>query len=398
MADQYDELLTTEEAAARLGVKPATLYAYVSRGVLRSRRRDGRTSLFAADEIERLARTRRRAEPELVIASAITLIHPDGHRYRGHRAASLAETRTFEQVAELLWTGALPKETAWQAAPAALAAARRAQTGLARDVLPLERLALVTAAIATTDPLRHDTSAESVRVAARSLLPALVLSLPRRGDAAGATFAEQLWPALTSARPRRELVRVVNAALVLLADHELAASALAARVAASMRAHPYAVVEAALGAMQAPLHGAASLPLEELLAAIERPEDASRAIGDQLRRGGKLIGFGHPLYPKGDPRAAALLRLLRRAAPGSRALAVVEAVLRSARTRGLGPPNSDFALAALTRVAGFAPGAGEAIFALGRTAGWIAHALEEYEQRSRLRLRAAYVGPLTARG
>jgi citrate synthase len=168
---------------------------------------------------------------------------------------------------------------------------------------------------------------------------------------------------------------------------------MAARVAASVRADPYAVAAVGLATVSGSLHGGASLAVEALLAEVERPEQAARAVGQRLRRGERLRGFGHPLYPDGDPRAAYLLDRLRRAAGGSPRLAVVDALVEATRRRGLPPPNVDLALAALGHVAGMARGAGEAIFAVARVAGWLAHALEEYERATPIRLRAVYTGP-----
>jgi citrate synthase len=181
---------------------------------------------------------------------------------------------------------------------------------------------------------------------------------------------------------------------------------MAARVAASVRADPYAVVSAGLAAASGSLHGGASLAVEALLAEIDRPvaarpaaasrrvkERAGQLLGERLRRGERLRGFGHPLYPDGDPRAAHLLARLRQAAAGSPRMAVVDALLAATRRRGLPPPNVDLALAALGHVAGMTRGAGEAIFAVGRAAGWLAHALEEYERATPIRLRAVYTGP-----
>ena len=186
---------------------------------------------------------------------------------------------------------------------------------------------------------------------------------------------------------------MVDAALVLLADHELAASTVAARVAASVRADPYAVVSAGLAAVSGTLHGGASLGIEDLLREIDRPDRAASVVGPRLRRGERLRGFGHRLYPAGDPRARVLLDRLRAAAAGSPRLEVVEALLETTTGRGLPEPTVDLALAALAHVTAMTRGAGEAIFAIARTAGWIAHALEEYDRNTPIRPRAIYTGP-----
>jgi citrate synthase len=298
---------------------------------------------------------------------------------------------------------------------------RAAQAALPAGTLPLERLQVIVPAMAATDALRLQLDPSAVRAAARSLIAGMVDCLPApsgSGSApagqtlatpsaqapstpsvpsgSGASIAGRLWSRLCDRRPAPELLRALSAALVLLADHELAASTLAARVAASVRADPYAVVGTGLGAMSGVLHGGASLGVETLLAAARGPQDVPRVVGELLRRGEKVPGFGHLVYRGGDPRAAVLLGLVRRAAPKSVQLAVAEAVLAEVRRKSLPEPSIDFAVATLTRVAGMVTGAGEAIFAVSRTAGWIAHALEAYAggaaQRP-LRLRAVYTGP-----
>src|SRR5262249_40105101 len=148
------------------------------------------------------------------------------------------------------------------------------------------------------------------------------------------------------------LLRALSAALVLLADHELAASTLAARAAASVRADPYAVVATGLGAVGGALHGGSSLGAETLLASARGPADVPRVVAELLRRGEKVPGFGHFVYKTGDPRAIALFDLIRRAAPKSAQLAMAKAVIDSVRRKSLPEPNIDFALATLARVTG----------------------------------------------
>ena len=416
------DFLTAAEAARRLGVKPATLYAYVSRGVLsRVRAPDGRASLFGAEEVERLARRGRPRRPagvaDITVESAITEITGDSRRFRGLDATRLAVSRTFEEVAELLWTGEFRSaREPWRARPAALAAGRAAQAALPGGTLPLERLQVIVPAMAATDPLRLQLERPAVLATGRSLIVGMVdclpspttwvtpnptdpVSPPDTSVSAGQDepIAERLWSRLCDQRASPGLLRALSAALVLLADHELAASTLAARVAASVRADPYAVAGTGLGAMSGALHGGASLGAETLIAAASGPDDVPRVVAELLRRGEKVPGFGHLVYRGGDPRAVVLLDLVRRAAPKSGQLAVAEAMLAEIRQKCLPAPNIDFALATLTGVAGMVRGAGEAIFAVARTAGWIAHALEAYIGRP-LRPRAVYTGMPAADG
>jgi citrate synthase len=426
------EFLTAAQAAQRLGVKPATLYAYVSRGVLRrDHAADGRSSLFDSEEVEQLARRGRPRRPagvaDITVESAITEIIGDRLRYRGLDVIRLATSRTFEDVAELLWTGEFPPfppahapgrgagtghapgqsptPAPWRATPSALAAGRGAQAALPAGTLPLERFQVIVPAMAATDPLRLQLDPAAVIAAGRSIIAGLVDCLPPAAsdyptsdypstDYPGTDYpiADRLWPRLCDRRASPALRRALSAALVLLADHELAASTLAARAAASVRADPYAVVATGLGAVGGALHGGASLGAEAMLAAAAGPDDVPRVVGELLRRGEKVPGFGHFVYRTGDPRAVLLFDLVRRAAPKSGQLAVAEAVLAEVRRKSLPEPNIDFAIATLARVAGMVRGSGEAVFAVARTAGWIAHALEAYTGPGPLRPRAVYTG------
>ncbi len=395
------EWIGAAEAAQRLGVKQASLYSYVSRGVLTSRKAEGsRTSLFSATEVEGLARRGRpRRAPgaaELVIETELTEITGDHLRYRGRDAIGLARARSFEEVAGLLWTGSLdePGES-WQATEAAVAAGSAAQAALPAGTLPLERLQVIVPALAAADPLRLHLDTPAVIAAGRCLIAGMADCLPAVqtvGTATGGTIAERLVPRLCPADPGPGLVGALRAALVLLADHELAASTLAARVAASVRADPYAVVATGLGAVGGALHGGASFGAEVMLRSAAGPAEAGRVVGDLLRRGERIPGFGHFVYRGRDPRAAALMDLLREAAPRSERLAVADAVMAEVRRRSLPEPNIDFALAVLATMGGMIPGAGEAVFAVARAAGWLAHALEEYARNIPIRPRGIYTG------
>jgi citrate synthase len=411
------------EAADRLGIKPASLYAYVSRGVLTRRRAsDGRASMFDADEVEELARKGKPRRPvlgtgprprsadwshraELVIETAITEITDSALHYRGLDAIELARHRSFEDVAVLLWTGELPAggpdAAQWQATPEALSVGAAAQAALPASTLPLERLQVIVPALAATDQLRLHLDRPAVMAAGRALIAGMagaLASAPGQPPQAGgeSPIAARLAARLCTEPVPAGLTDVVGVALVLLADHELAASTLAARVAASMRADPYAVVATGLGAMGGAVHAGAALGAELMLASAASPDDVPRVVGDLLRRGERLPGFGHFVYKDGDPRANLLLEIIASYAADSPRLAVASAVIAEVRRRSLPEPNIEFALATLASVAGMVRGAGEAIFAVARTAGWLAHALEEYERNVPIRPRGVYVGPLPA--
>lgn len=436
------EWIGAGEAARRLGIKQATLYSYVSRGVLRRRAgQDGRTSLFDAGEVESLARRGRPRLPgagEFVIESALTEITSERTCYRGLDITALAARYELEDVAWLLWTGELTgrERGSWRAAEAALLAGRAAQAALPPGTLPLERFGVIVPALAAADPLRLQLDPPAVIAAGQAVMAGLVDCLPAPSPAGdshsgaagdghagtaggpgaaadgqaggggaarvgadsgspggGASLTDRLWPKLCPGPPDEGLKGALRAALVLLADHELAASTFAARVAASVRADPYAVVATGLGAAGGALHGGASLGVEAMLAAAAGPQDVTRVVGSLLRRGERIPGFGHFVYRAGDPRAAFLLAEIRARAPVSPRLEVADALVREVVGRGLPTPNIDFALAVLASVAGMVAGAAEAVFAVARTAGWIGHALEEYARHAPLRPRARYTGP-----
>jgi citrate synthase len=400
-------LLTAQEAADRLGVKPSTLYAYVSRGLVRRRRSPDGRSLFAPADVDRLAGRGRRDRPqvpatELRIESALTAIEDDAIFYRGEDVFALARGHAFEEVARFLWTGGLAESRPWRSGPEIRQAAARVQAAVPPTALPLDRLRVALAALAPLDPLRYETGQAAVVVTGQRLIAAMVDSLPgARGEppplrvrsdrTVEESIAARLWGGLTPAAPLPGAVETLNAALVLVADHELSVSTLAARMAASIAADPYAVVAVGLSALGGAMQAVASLAAEDLLDEVT-PDQAAAAIGDRLRRGDRLPGFGHRLYPGGDPRAPALLERIRAIWRGDSRLARIDAVLAATGERGLPAPNVDFMLASLVHVSGMRRGASEAIFGVARTAGWLAHAMEEYERGTSIRPRAIYVG------
>jgi len=383
--------ITTAEAAARLGVTKETIYAYVSRGFLKSHLGDdGRSSLFDAGEIAAFrARAGRRREPrDLATAIVSSLTHIDDHRIaiRGRDVCEAARAGTpFESMAATLWQADdLPLQ--WRIPPDVAEQCAGVQRA-AKDAPLFERLQLNLTVASATDMLRDDLRPAAVAHAAARAIATMVDGLPLEGTAPAAQprLADRLWPRLTTTRSNAKWRHALNAALVLLADHDLAASTVAARVAASTRAHPYAVIAAGLGTLRGPLHGAASHDVVALLRDAER-RGATVAIGDALRAGRGLTGWGHFLYPDGDPRATTLFDLAAEATTDRATLATVEDVGAIMADRLGQPPNIDYALAAFAVLANLRADATSAVFAIARSAGWIGHALEEYEE-SPLRFR-----------
>lgn len=396
--------LTTKETAEFLGVKPETVYAYVSRGLLSSRREPGsRASTFDAREVTALAQRNRREAAatsasgvDLSVRTGITLIEEDRYYFRGVDATELTARHSFEEVAEWLWTGRLVPGASFTAPESTVDAARRTVNALPAHASPTDRLRAAAIAASAEDPLRFDLSEESVLGAGRVLIPTLVGALPpvRLDQRDDGPLAHRLWHRLTGRPADDASVRVLDTALGLLADHDLAASTLAVRVAASARAHAYAAVSAGLGALEGPLHGAASGLAHRLLLEVLDHGTAGPVIAAELRAGRRVPGLGHRLYPGEDPRAQALFGLLEQLPAAEPALlAARDIVATTARNTPL-HANVDLALAVFTASSGMPDTAGETVFAVARTAGWIAHALEEYGERPlRMRPSGQYVGP-----
>lgn len=376
--------LSADEAAERLGVKRATLYAYVARGHLTglgASRSGGH--VYAEDDVERL-RSRAAARKghagaasgalrfgEPVLSSSITRIDPRGPAYRGVLATQLVdERRPFEVALELL-VGPLGRSVG--APPRVLAAALRRTRDSTLGPSPLAVFSvLATHRASANDP------ATLIRWTA-------AFTGSGRATHESASIAEALRASFhLSDRPT--VVEALDAALVLLADHELNASAFTCRVAASTGAPAKVAVLAGLAALAGPRHGEACLDALEMLRTSSHPLTLLRA------RGTAISGFGHPLYPDGDPRAIRLLSIVRTLAPRSKLQARLRAFDVAAKSLGL-RPNVDLALAALTLALRAPQALGPTLFAIGRMAGLFAHALEQGAQGVLLRPRARYVGP-----
>ncbi|MCB0989701.1 MAG: citrate synthase [Acidimicrobiales bacterium] len=390
-------LISSREAAERLGVKVETLYAYVSRGLIKAHHVQGlRGSRFHPGDVDTLAQRGRRATKRspLAVESAITRIDDGSFAYRGHDPLTLLGQFRFENVAALLWDVEdwqladpwMPRSVAARSAADALALLPAAAS-------PLQSITVASAVVAAHDELRADLSPASVRTTASRMIASIVTAL---GVASGATAVDMTMAArlaaATGAESTKAALAALDAALILLADHELAASTMAARTAAAFRADPHAVVAAGLGALAGAWHGGASGAAEKLLREVLSGVSVERAVADRVSGGGRVPGLGQFLYPLGDPRAPALFAAARRAAPGSAVHGVIDELLIVCDERGYPPPNVDLGLAALSVGLDLVQGSGEAIFAVARMAGWVAHAMEEYASPSDLRPRAVYVG------
>jgi citrate synthase len=374
--DRVTRYVGATEAARLLGIQKATLYAYVSRGLIGRRVAvDGRTSLYAVDDVESLAgRVRKReAEPrpslDVQIVTGVTTLDESGVRYLGRDVATLSRAHTYEQVAELLWTGAVGTEPTWgPPAPDDLATAVAITGAVGARGVP----ALI--AVASALAVRHP--ADDPAAAARRLIgvaPAVVSRQPVEAIPWGAGIGARL-AAAWQADPPPELARTLDRALVLLADHELATSTLAVRVAGSTWPGPYLAYAAGLAAIHGPYHGGAARSVHELFVECER-EGAAPVVMRRLQSRERLPGFGHKIYVGDDPR----LELVRALPDPSGRIDVVDDLLAETGVRMTKRPNVDLGLGALTFVAGL-PDDIEP-FAVARLAGFAAHLQEEMEER-----------------
>ena len=389
--------ISAAEAARNLDVTRATLYAYVSRGFIRSEAGPGasRARRYSRDDVERLRRrAAERRDPDKVAAhalqwgmpvleSSITLIADDTLYYRGHDVVSLAHDASVEAVASLIWTGRLDDRRPEFAPPAPSVPAPRSTPFIVRAQAAL---ALASAA----DHQAFDLRSDAVVRAGWRILDLLVgIEAPRARGPIDVALARG-W------RLRPGADAVVRAAIILCADHELNVSAFTARCVASAGSNPYAVVTAGLAALEGTKHGGSTARVEATLAAMRRERSLRAALAERLRHGQRIDGFGHPLYRQGDPRAAALLDMLERRYPKSPELRYARDFARAATALTGERPNVDFALGAVSRVLGLPSGSGLTLFAIGRTIGWIGHAIEQYAVDHIIRPRAKYVGVVAA--
>lgn len=378
--------LNAHEAAAELNVSRATLYAYVSRGLIRSEAAENsRSRLYRADDVRNLRgrkspKTDGNGDPSRnlpFLDSAITLI--DDHRlyYRGRDALHLASVASLEAVAGLLWQC-------------------DDRDPFDQNYPPLPALPDIASPYARMQAMLSAAAPEDLKA----------LNLRRWGVACtGARVLRLLAAAITSKTPKPQAIHdqlarawgkspaaadVIRAALVLCADHELNVSAFTVRCVASARSTPYAAVQAGLAALQGPRHGGETARVGALFD--EASHGGEAAVTARLQRGERLPGIGQFLYPNGDPRYTALMRALDRQKVENAARDTARALAAAAETLTDMTPSIDFGLVAIQRALELPPIAPLAIFAIGRCVGWIAHAQEQYENPDLIRPRARYVG------
>jgi citrate synthase len=393
--------LSAREASAELAISPATLYAYVSRGLIRSEPSpDSRSHRYRAEDIRGLKERRtpsvephgfKSFDPELpVMDSAIATITEQGAIYRGVNCVDLAEKDTLEHAATLLWdvTGVDP--FAPDNRPH-LSDEMRAIAEAARRAAPIDRAIAVLALATSADPGAFTRAPEGrAMVGARilRLLVATMLSTAPSAEPLHQQIAKAWAPDLKHAPD------LIRRALVLLADHELNASTFTVRCAASTGLNLYDSIIAGLAALKGPKHGGAGVLASRLVKTLI-DQDPEPVIRERVALGERFAGFGHGVYKRGDPRAMSLLDALTRAGAARKFTREVPERIAEATGEFV---NIDYALAVLVHALRLPAGSELALFAMARSVGWIAHACEQLQHGRLIRPRARYVGIAPGRG
>jgi len=398
-----ERYMTARQAAVMLDISLPTLYSYVSRRMLHSEPVTGKPRIrrYLREDVLRLAERKefrsnpaKAAEKGLhwgspVLPSALTLI--DGGRlfYRGLDVIDLANHSTLEQVAALLWTGDTKQSVALfaddDATPPSIAASLFKSI---RRLGPVERCQMILPLAASSDLSAHDLRPAAIAKTGAHILRLLFSAVV--GFRAAPPLEQALLRAWTPSR--KSVASALRAALILCADHEFNVSAFTARCIASARSTPYEVVLGALAAFRGRRHGGVSEEVEMLFRDAHKLADCRQVLATRLRSFGHIPGFGHQLYPNGDPRAQKLISLAKTYGRPREVELAKRLILASHALTG-DYPNLDFGLTVFARALGLSSEAPIAVFALGRTVGWIAHAIEQYADDQIIRPRARYMGP-----
>ncbi len=392
--------LSAREAAAELAISPATLYAYVSRGLVRSEPSpDSRSHRYRAEDVRGLKERRvpspeprglRSFDPDLpVLDSAISTITENGPIYRGVNCVELAETDTLEHTATLLWdvTGVDP--FAADNCPL-VSDEMRAVAEAARRAAPIDRTIAVLALATSADPGAFTRAHDGRAMVGSRILRLMVATMLNSAPSAEPLHLQiaRAW-----APDNKHAADIIRRALVLLADHELNASTFTVRCAASTGLNLYDAIIAGLVALKGPKHGGAGVLASRLVKTLV-DNDVAPVIRERVALGERFAGFGHGVYKHGDPRALSLLNALTRAgAPRKFTREVPERIAEA--TGEL--VNIDYALAVMAHSLRLSPGSELTLFAMARAVGWIAHASEQLQTGGLIRPRARYVGPVPGR-
>lgn len=393
-----DELLylTAREAAAELSVSSATLYAYVSRGLIRSEpAADSRSKRYRADDVRALRNRRtpisgaRGATEGPVLESSISTITTQGPLYRGVLAVDLAQQASLEEAATLLWNTNEANPFSAANMPPETEPLQSIRDALKAQP-PIVRAIALASLASEADPRAFNRSPKG-RAETGARVMRLICGAVLRKPASSQPIHQQIAESWCPGDSRAE--DVIRHALVLTAEHELNASAYTVRCAVSTGINLYDAVIAGLAAVKGPRHGGAGALAARLVQSLDKGDMAAQ-IRERTALGEAFPGFGHLVYENGDPRANSLLQALTKAGADPRLCIEAPKLVREAT--GLFP-TIDYALAVMIRTLGLPIGHEMPVFAIARTAGWIAHAIEQQEQGQIIRPRARYIGPAPGR-
>ena len=411
-----DALISSRDALAMLDVKSQTLYAYVSRGLIRvDPSSSARARMYLRRDVEAVTAKGRStraatsaAERSLrwggatVMHTAITFIGPGGPVYRGQYALDLARAgRTFEECTELLWNGALPKEVpVWSAptVPVAFPSYARVICGAAPNNTSRHLLALVANAYIATversgpgEPGRHERDARQlIQVLASAF--GLLRSKPRLVPPTAPDSVATLVAKSSGIAISRPTVAALNACLVIAADHELTPSTFVARIAASAGADTMSCITSALASFEGQQNGLGCDECEQALLTAGSRNTYLAAIAKSLAELRPVAGYNHFVYPDGDPRGDYLLEIATQLTGKQAANAWMVSWIGTAHKQLGVRPSVVAGLVAVCAALGMPRRSAGALMALSRTAGWLAHSAEQRLSGVAVRPRARYIG------
>ncbi len=377
--------LSATEAASELGISTATLYAYVSRGQVRSVSSDldRREKRYLVEDIERIKSRRlsRRptapgSAPAWLLETSLTDIDDGVLLYRGSDATKLARAGSVGDVAALLWTGDAKRGTQLFGARARVPSSWHALTELIEELPPAERMQILLVTAAEEDPSAWDLRPTAAARTGVAILQIMTESIAGKSFEASIGISEALASAWSPGSSRA--VDLIRAGLILAADRELDLPSYTARAIAAAGSTPYAAVAGALSAFRGVRHGGMMARIDALLTEVSRPGDAVPVIRGRLERGERVPGFGHRLFPDGDPRAETLIGLLDAKSRASKDWARAARLIEAADDLLDEKPTFELALTAVSHAMGLPHEAPSVVLAIGRSIGWIAHAIEEY--------------------
>ncbi|MDV3293172.1 MAG: hypothetical protein LYZ70_02775 [Nitrososphaerales archaeon] len=327
--------------------------------------------------------------------------------YRGYPIQDIAVNATFEETAFLVLSGSLPSRSGLERFSSELDASSKVDrrifglmAALGKNAEPIDVLRTATSALGSLEKKRTAAEMQTSIEAKMSVLAANCFAVPRGKRAVrprgGAGFAANLLHMLTGKKPQPYDLWAFERVLIFYMEHDLNASSFTVRVVASTLADPYAAATAGLAALKGPLHGGANEAAMRMLLEVRDPAKAAEYVEGTLREGRKVIGFGHRVYKKADPRAqlckAYLREILRRRGKDDRLFRLCDALEKEMWARKSLPANLDFYAAPIFHLLGIAIPLYTPIFAASRVFGWMAHYNEQVADNKLIRPDATYIG------